>query len=339
LDKRVRPFIVPIFIPNLGCPYRCIFCDQRRITGQSKIRIGDIKEIIDTAVRSKRFHKEEGMEVAFYGGTFTTLPTHYMIELLEAVRPYTENGIVKKIRVSTRPDALNKEILSILKKYGVNTVELGAQSLNDDVLRLSKRGHSAKHTVDSFFLLKEMGFNAGIQLMLGLPGDSREVFLDTIKKVISLKPDMVRLYPTLVIKGTELEALYKAGKYTPISLDEAVDICAEACSMLEKEGIPVIRIGLMNSKELLKNIVAGPWHPAFGFLVRSRIYIKENVIPALKWIKEKDIKIFTHPNNIPLIRGYKNQGLSMIESETGIRVSKVIPDSSLYPEGIRVEGI
>ncbi len=338
MDKKIRPFIVPIFISNQGCPHRCIFCDQKRITGEHKIGAEDVKRIIDMAMNSKRFKKEDGMEVAFYGGTFTNLPIQYMKELLSGLKEYMHKGIIKKIRVSTRPDSVNKSVLDMMKDYNVRTVELGAQSLDNNVLRLSKRGHSAEDTIKAAFLLKKEGFQLGIQLMPGLPGDSKEVFMDTVKKVLSLKPDMVRLYPTLVIKGTGLEQLYKKGHYKPLGLDEAIEICTDAVILFEKKDIPVIRIGLMNSGSLIKNIVAGPWHPAFGFLVRSRAFIKKEVIPLLRHIRKGSINIFTIPNSIPLLRGYKNAGLRMIEMETGIKVCNVFPDPSLYyPDIIRVE--
>lgn len=339
MDKRVKHFIVPVFIPNQGCPHRCVFCDQMRITGEHKIGAKDIEEIIRTAMNSKRFNREYGMEVAFYGGTFTNLPIAYVKELLGVLQKYMDMGVVKRIRVSTRPDSINRHILSIMKSYNVETVELGAQSLDDNVLRLSKRGHCAEDTIEAFHLLKKMGFKTGIQLMPGLPGDTKEIFMTTIKKVLKLKPDMVRLYPTIVIKGTMLEALCKKGQYKPLSLDEAVDICTNAVILLEKEGIPVIRIGLMNSESLLQNIVAGPWHPAFGFLVRSKVFIKSHVIPLLKHTTERHINIFTLPNNIPLVRGYKNEGLKTIELETGVKIFNIFPDQSLYPDIVRVEEV
>ena len=337
MDKGLRPFIVPVFIPNQGCPHRCIFCDQRRVTGEHKIEAEDIKNIINIAIRSKKFKEELGIEVAFYGGTFTNLPIPYMERLLGVLQEYVKNGIVKRIRVSTRPDSVNKNVLYIMRSYGVESVELGAQSLDDNVLRLSKRGHSVEDTLRAFFLLRKMGFKVGIQLMPGLPGDNKEIFMRTIDKVIELGPDMVRLYPTLVIKGTELEQLYLRGEYRPLSLHEAVDICKNAVYELEKKHIPVIRMGLMNSGSLQKNIVAGPWHPAFGLLVRSRIFIKEHVLPLVKRAGSKRVNIFILPNNIPLLKGYKNEGIEMIESETGVNICNVFADPSIFPDIVKVE--
>ena len=335
MARSVKKFIVPIFISNQGCPYRCIFCDQGKITGERKTDAKKVKEIIEVAKKSKKFKGK--IEVAFYGGTFTNLPLSYMKELLNAVRPYIEQGIVKEIRISTRPDSLDEKRLEIMKEYNVKTVELGAQSFDDNVLQLANRGHSAKDTINAFYLLKKWGFKVGIQLMPGLPGDSWDTFKNTVKKTIELMPDMVRLYPTVVIRGTGLERLFKDGKYKPLSLEEAIDICVYALIEFEKKGIPVIRIGLMNSESLLKNIVAGPWHPAFGFLVKSKAFIKQDVIPILKKQDMKKAEIFISPNLIPLLRGYKNEALKEIESETGVKILKITPDKSLNHEKIRIE--
>ncbi len=341
MAKKVKRFIVPIFISNQGCPHRCIFCDQKRITGEEKIGPESVERIIKTAISSKRFSKQQGIEVAFYGGTFASLPLSYIKELLEPVKRYIEDGIVKEIRISTRPDSINEKVLGILKQYHVKTVELGAQSFDDNVLRLSKRGHSAEDIVNSFYMLKEHGFKVGIQLMPGLPGDTKEVFRKSIEKTLELIPDMVRLYPTVVIKGTELEELYNKKLYRPLSLQEAIDMCVEAVLALEMKGIPVIRIGLMNSESLVKNIVAGPWHPAFGFLVRSRVFIEKCVIPQLKKSKIKDkVVIFINPKVIPLLRGHKNEGIRMIEEETGVKIKQVLADDSILEENkIKLEAV
>ncbi len=340
MDKKVKRFIVPIFISNQGCPHRCIFCDQRRITGEEKIGPDSVEGIIKTAINSSRFRKEQGIEVAFYGGTFASLPISYMKQLLEPVKRYIENSIVKEIRISTRPDSINEKVLNVLKEYHVKTVELGAQSLDNNVLRLSKRGHTAEDIINSFHALRNHGFKVGIQLMPGLPGDTKDVFRKSIEKTLELMPDMVRLYPTLVIKGTELEELYNKGIYKPLSLQEAVDICVEAVLALEGKGIPVIRIGLMNSGSLIKNIVAGPWHPAFGFLVRSKAFIENCVIPQLKERKTKDkVVIFTNPRIIPLLRGHKNEGIRMIQNKTGIEIKQILPDDSVSENKIRLEAV
>ena len=283
------------------------------------------------AVQSKRFSERGPREVAFYGGTFTALPNTTIRKILDAVRPFLQNGTIQSIRLSTRPDALGMDKLRILESYGVSTVELGVQSMDDRVLLLSQRGYSSSDTVTAFTVLKERGFKTGAQLMPGLPGDSPERFMETIGKVIALKPDMARLYPTLVIRGTRLAQWYKQGTYTPLGLEETVNLCKEACIRLEEAGISVIRIGLMSSPSLLKQgeIIAGPWHPSFGLLVRSAIHL-EKVKPYLPFMgKKSSIVLFAPENEMPLIRGHKNRGIQEIEVITGASVMGVISDNSV----------
>ena len=327
---------MPIFIPNQGCPYRCIYCQQEKITAQpiQPVNKFTIKQTLDKAVNSTRFHIRRRPEVAFYGGTFTRLSTRRIAELLEAVSPYLEQGFFTAIRVSTRPDALDGKKLHLMRDFGVSTVELGTQSMDDGVLELSQRGHTGEDTIESVHLLKTHGFEVGIQLMPGLPGDSYEKFMKTVEKVIELDPHMVRLYPTVVIKGTDLAKWYEEGKYEPLGLEEAVRICQESCVRLEDKGIPVIRMGLMSSPSLLREgeIVAGPWHGAFGFLVRSRIH-QEMIASHLPKPGAADrIRLRVPYREIPLVKGHKNLGLRLIEDKTGARVMGVVPDESI-PEG------
>lgn len=342
-QRRRKPLIVPIFIPNQGCPHRCIFCQQEKITGQPIRPINglEVKEALERAVGSPRFDVRREPEVAFYGGTFTRLPVEKISELLEAVRPFVEQGYFKSIRVSTRPDALEKEKAEWIRHLGVTTVELGSQSMDDRVLELSRRGHTAGDTVEAVRLLRNRGFKVGIQLMPGLPGDSEESFMSTVEKVVRLHPDMVRLYPTVVIRGTELETWYKEMRYRPLSLEEAVRICRMSCVQLEREGIPVIRIGLMASPSLLEKgeIMAGPWHEAFGFLVRSAIH-QERIEPYLPIPGEaRKITLRVPPMEVPLVRGYKNTGLRAIEEKTGAGIMEILSDETLAPGEIEVERI
>ncbi len=335
--------IIPLFIPNQGCLYRCIFCRQETITNRPEglPTPDDIGNAIDVAIRSKYFRSQRATEVAFYGGTFTSLPTASMVRLLAPVKPYLEKSIVQSIRLSTRPDALSAEKLDILDSFGVSTVELGAQSMNDKVLVLSNRGHTSRDTINAVKLLKEGGFKVGIQLMPGLPGDSKEAFMETVDRVIGLRPDMARLYPTLVLRGTALARWYEQGKYTPMGLDDAVTICKEACVRLENAGIPVIRIGLMSSPPLLKEgeIIAGPWHPALGFLVRSAVHL-EKLKPHLPTLREpRNILLLAPREEIPLIRGHKNAGIRQIEAITGAVVKDIMPDDSIPPGGVSVQGL
>ena len=332
-NKVKRHLIIPIFIPHQGCPHRCIFCQQKTITNlsESLLTPDDIRNIIELAIKSKHLLDKKPREVAFYGGTFTSLPTASMTKMLDAVLPFIERGIIQTIRLSTRPDSLGEDKLDILESFGVSTVELGVQSMDNRVLLLSNRGHTSLDTINAVKILKKRGFKVGIQLMPGLPGDSKELFMDTIDKVIDLKPAMARLYPTLVIKGTKLAQLYKQGTYNPMGLKDTVNLCKEACIKLENSGIPVIRIGLMSSPSLLKKgeIIAGPWHPSLGFLVRSAIHL-EKVSSYLPTIGEaKNIILFAPKEEIPLIMGYKKSGIRHIETITGAMVKDIIPDDSI----------
>ncbi|MDY7035645.1 MAG: radical SAM protein [Thermodesulfobacteriota bacterium] len=338
-----RHLIVPLFIPNHGCPHRCIFCQQQTITAQSDQPIDKsaIRDVLDKSIKSKKYDMSQEREVAFYGGTFTRLPISKMTELLEAVTPYLDKGLFKSIRVSTRPDAMDKNRLDLMRKLGVSTVELGAQSMDDRVLELSERGHTARDTIEAVYRLRRHGFTVGIQLMPGLPGDSEEKFMKTVEEVIKIHPDMVRIYPALVINGTVLARMYYEKRYEPLQFEEAVNICKKSCIRLESKGIPVIRIGLMSSPTLRKKgqIVAGPWHEAFGFLVRSAIHWEKIKIYLPVPGKASKIRIRAPLREIPLIRGYKNLGLHLIKEKTGSRIMGVISDESVPLGQISVDKI
>ncbi|MBW1723193.1 MAG: radical SAM protein [Deltaproteobacteria bacterium] len=335
------PLIVPIFIPNQGCPHRCVFCQQERITACSHELVSTrrIRDIVETAMHSSGFRTRRPREIAFFGGTFSGLPVSEIIRLLDAVRPYLERGEFDSIRVSTRPDTLDEERLEILSRFGVSTIELGAQSMDDEVLEKSRRGHSAEDTVRAVGLLKERGFKVGLQLMPGLPGDSEARFRDTIEKVLKLTPHMVRLYPAIVIRGTRMAQMFREGTYRPLNLEDAVRLCADSCIRLESQGIPVIRIGLMSSSSLRAEgqILAGPWHEAFGHLVRTMIHQK-NIGPLLPeyGIAEK-IRLRVPAREISLVRGHRNQGLHWIKKRTGAGAVEVIPYGIHEPGRIKVE--
>ncbi len=342
-EGRRRPLIVPIFIPFQGCPHRCIYCQQETITDLVARRLdpSSIKETLERALQSPKFEKARDPEVAFYGGTFTSLPHARMVQLLGAVSPYIKEGLFSSIRVSTRPDALDSKKLELIREFHVTTVELGTQSMDDGVLDLARRGHRAVDTIHSVHLLKENGFKVGIQLMPGLPGDTEKKFMQTVDAVIGLAPDMVRIYPAVVIKGTELATLYREKRYRPLFLEEAVRVCKEACLQLEENGIPVIRMGLMSSPSLLEKgrIIAGPWHEAFGFLVRSAIH-HEKIGPYLPEKGEtKKIRLRVPFREIPLVTGFKNRGLRSIEEKTGAKVVGLTPDDAVLKGQIRVDKV
>ncbi len=263
-----RRLIIPIFIPHEGCPHQCVFCNQKGITGIGSMPSpSDITETIKSYLAT---WKDEGRrEVAFYGGSFTGLHREVQKEFLRTANDFICNGSIDSIRVSTRPDYISQECLALLKDYGVETIELGVQSMVDKVLRLSGRGHTSDDIVMAVRLLRGFGFKIGLQIMPGLPGDTAQTALYTVDRVIKLEPDFVRIYPTVVIEGTPLEIMYNKGDYTPWPIEAMADLCKELVRLLEDAQIPIIRIGLQPTEELEANIIAGPYHPSFRQLVNT----------------------------------------------------------------------
>ena len=269
-----RESIIPVFVPHLGCPNNCVFCNQQRISGAlTPAGPEDVKKAIENAeslpdIGSRR-------QLAFYGGSFTAIPVEDQLSLLGAAKEYLDKGVIHSIRLSTRPDAIDGAVLKRLRSHGVETIELGAQSLNENVLLLSGRGHTAKDVEDASKLIKEAGFKLILQMMTGLPGDSDEACIETAKRIISLKPDGVRIYPTVIVRDTALYELWKAGLYDEHSVEDAVRVCAKLLPLFEEAGIPVIRLGLNPTDELSGGDAAGgAYHPALGELVKSRIMLE-----------------------------------------------------------------
>ncbi|GMR04145.1 MAG: hypothetical protein BMS9Abin23_0034 [Thermodesulfobacteriota bacterium] len=258
--------IIPIFIPFGGCANICVFCDQKGITGlNAPPSTTEVRETVKTYLSTWKGRGRR--EVAFYGGTFTALPLDIQRAYLECVEQYLSNGLIHGLRVSTRPDAVSDDIVSFLKRHSVDTVELGVQSMDDRVLALSGRGHSAGDTVRAVKILKEHGMKVGVQVMPGLPGDDIGSVMDTAWRVARLSPDFIRVYPAVVIKGTVLERMYLDGRYTPWTLDEMVSACKKVSAVFRLSGIRIIRMGLHATGELREKIVAGPYHPSFRNLV------------------------------------------------------------------------
>jgi len=338
--------IIPFFIPHSGCPHQCVFCNQKKITGRTRqpdpasvagtigsyVRTQPEKNGLAPRFRGNAERESATIQVAFYGGSFTALGIDMQKSYLEAVRPFFLSGQVKSIRLSTRPDSINREILSLLKEYHVQTIELGVQSMDDHVLALSGRGHSAVDVENAVKLLREDDFIVGLQLMPGLPGDSAGTFIDTVDKTIALKPDFVRMYPLLVIKDTPLEGLYKKGQYTPLSLDEAVSFCREALLKFEDAGIEVIRIGLQPTEELEKpgTILAGPYHPAFRQLVESAIYLdKMTALLQGNGVGNTDTIFLVHPDDLSSAIGQKRSNVEHLKDQFALTTIRVRSDRSL----------
>ena len=312
--------IIPFFIPHAGCPHQCVFCNQKRITGREKpVDPGMISETIRSylAVNKKR---DQAAEVAFFGGTFTALPPELQKIYLDEVAPFIAAGSISGIRISTRPDAINPEVLALLKKGRVATVELGVQSLDDEVLRSSGRGHTAEDSVAATQLLNQHRFSVGFQLMPGLPADSIDRFRLTISRTLELKPDFVRLYPALVIKDTALEQLFRGGRYAPLRLEEAVSWCKEAFGAFRDAGIPVIRAGLQSTGELESpgTILAGPYHPAFRQMVESALLL-DAMLQAMETAAPGNAVVFrVNPRDISTAVGQNRCNITALKLRFGL---------------------
>ncbi|MBN7772927.1 elongator complex protein 3 [Clostridium aminobutyricum] len=266
--------IIPIFIPHEGCPNDCVFCNQKKITArQQPVEASDVKDIIEQYLTTLAGRGLETIEVAFFGGSFTGLSIEKQSSYLAVAKAYKENGQIDKIHLSTRPDYINEEILTNLKNYGVDIIELGVQSFDEEVLKQSNRGHDSTIVYESCRLIKGFGFELGIQLMIGLPGDTHEKSIYSAKETVKIGPSIARLYPTIVIEDTELYEMYCHGSYQPLSQEEAIDTTKEMVQILNQAGIRIIRIGLKSTDLIQENgvISGGTYHPAFRQLVESEI--------------------------------------------------------------------
>lgn len=262
---------ISIFVPHFGCKNMCSFCNQLHITGErQKPSAKTVIDAVNVAMESPRFNSENA-EIAFFGGSFTAIDRDYQNELLSAAFQFVKSGAVKGIRISTRPDAIDEEILENLKSFGVTSIELGAQSMDDEVLKLNLRGHNSDAVYEASRLIKDYGFSLGLQMMTGLYGDTDEKSFRTAVKIAEIKPQTVRIYPTIVLKNTYLEKLFNEGKYKPQSISEASSLCGKLLDFFQKEEINVIRLGLHSIEE--DSFVAGPWHPAFGEMCESARYL------------------------------------------------------------------
>ena len=266
-----RESIIPVFVPHLGCPNDCVFCNQRRISGSTvPAAAADVDKAIEQAAALPRTGAKR--QLAFYGGSFTAIPVPQQTALLAAAKRHLDAGEIDAVRLSTRPDAIDAAVLARLREYGVETIELGAQSMCDEVLALSGRGHTAADVENASRMIRAAGFRLILQMMTGLPGDTPERCVDTARRIIALAPDGVRIYPTVIVRDTALYDLWQAGRYREHTVEDAVEYCARIVPLFESAGIPIIRLGLNPTEELSGGAAAGgAYHPALGELVRSRI--------------------------------------------------------------------
>ncbi len=325
-ESLLTPFVIPFFIAHEGCPHQCVFCNQHSISGASvqAITPQQVAAEINEKLAWPRL-EDRPVQVAFYGGSFTGLLLRRQEELLGAVAPFLAGHRVQEIRVSTRPDFINHDVVDQLKAYGVGLVELGVQSLDEHVLQVSGRGHTCLDVKRAFAVLQDQGLRVGGQLMVGLPGDSRLKALKSAQKLAGLQPDLVRLYPTLVMKGSPLAASFIQGEYRPWSLDLCSVVCAAMKDVFDKQGIVVARMGLQSGESLEKDMLAGPYHPAFGELVLSRQFFKKvrkRIVAAKRksdqgsftlQLAERDRSLFTGLSRANMARYQKNNLLDNVK--------------------------
>ena len=301
---------ISIFVPHIGCSHRCSFCNQNSITGQTYAPTEkDVYSAVQTAVLSKNFNPNT-TEIAFFGGSFTAIPYEYMISLLKAAYSFVKDGTVSGIRLSTRPDAIDYDILSVLKTYGVTAIELGAQSMVPEVLELNKRGHTAEDVIRSSEQIKNFGFSLGLQMMTGLYGSSDSDDYYTADKIISLEPKTVRIYPTVVLKNTMLAKYYTEGKYAVDTLEKSVDKCSKILLMFMNKNINVIRLGLHNINT--DDYVAGPWHPSFKDLCDGKIYLDK--ITSILTEKGRYL-LYVNPSAVSSVTGQKRKNIIELENK------------------------
>jgi histone acetyltransferase (RNA polymerase elongator complex component) len=306
--------VIPVFIPHEGCPHCCVFCNQRRISGftEKPVSAADVRATIETWLAREQSNQRR-VQVAFYGGSFTGLPGQRQQELLAAVAPFVEQHRVQAIRLSTRPDYIDADRVDFLQARSVSIVELGVQSMDDGVLVESGRGHTAADVERAVAVLRDAGMETGLQLMLGLPGETRRIMMDTVQRIIELQPDFVRIYPVLVVQNSALADKYLQGNYQPLSLDKAVIMSSWMKKKFDRAGIRVVRMGLQAGPDLEKSLIAGPWHPAFGELVKSRIMLQQTRIQLSGVSPVRPVRLVISDKDQSIFRGMKSVNIKRLQ--------------------------
>lgn len=356
MKKVKKQYVIPVFIPHLGCPNDCSFCNQKSISGNQKMPTKkDITQIIDSYLKNIKDEKSY-KEVAFFGGSFTGIEIEKQKEYLEIAYEYIKEKKIDGIRLSTRPDYISKDILKMLKKYHVTTIELGVQSTNDYILKSCNRGHTFQDVKNASKLIRRYRFNLGHQMMIGLPESTKLDEIRTARDLIKLKPKMVRIYPVLVIKGTKLEKELEQGEYNALTVSQAVERCKEVLYLFNKKKIQVIRVGLQNTDEITdpnnKNseVIAGPYHPAFGQLVYDSIWY-DSIVDKIKKInmKVKEVKVKVNFADLNNAIGHKRSNINkiketydvdiIVEADNNIKIGKselvIVQTYDEYVEQVR----
>ena len=332
-----RESIIPVFVPHWGCPYHCVFCNQRQISGAKKpASPDDVRRAVQSALALLPSGSKP--QLAFYGGSFTAIPVQDQEALLTAAKEILDSGLISSIRLSTRPDAVDEAVLSRLHGFGVETVELGAQSMCDEVLALSGRGHTSADVEYASRLIKASGFRLILQMMTGLPGDSPERSIRTAEKIIALRPDGVRIYPTVIVRDTKLYDLWQTGQYTEHTVEDAVSLCARLLPMFEKASIPVIRLGLNPTEELSAGgAAAGAYHPALGELVKSRMLRSEAEKRLAGIVPGSRVCLFVHPKKLSQMAGQHKCNITYLQEKFALSGLAVCPDPALSEQEICIK--
>ena len=324
---------VAFFVPMVGCPHRCSFCDQNSITGESGIPTPEeVDKTLKKAARELHGFSEKA-EIAFFGGSFTMIPRELMLSLLAPAKKWIDRKAFSGIRISTRPDAINEEVLSVLKEYGVTFIELGAQSCNNAVLEKNRRGHTFEDTQKAAQLIREAGFSLGLQMMTGMPGSTKEDDILTAARFAALKPDTMRIYPTLVLKNTLMAKWFEDGEYVPQTVEEAAAECAELLDIFELYKINVIRLGLHAEGSLEENLLGGPYHPAFREICES-LRFRKKIAPMLTRLPKGSYILKVAPSEVSKCSG---QHRSNVEHWLSLGYAvRIVPDNNLNPGDFEV---
>lgn len=338
-----KKYVIPVFVPHLGCPNDCIFCNQKSISGQKKnLTKEEAKKTIEYYL--KHMGNAEGeKEIAFFGGSFTAIEEQKQEEFLQIAYEYIKAGKADSIRISTRPDAIDKKTLKRLKKYKVKTIELGVQSANNYILQRAGRGHTFEDVKKASKLIRFYGFELGHQMMVGLPESTRIDEINTAKALIKLKPKMVRIYPVLVLKNTPLEKEFNEGKYESLPLIQAVETCTQLVRMFADKNIDIIRVGLQNTEEIAdpaneeSQVVAGPFHPAFRQLVESAMWY-EAIVEKIKKlnVKVKQVEVTVNPIDVNNVIGHKKANILNLKETYDVDLI-VKPDEKIKQGKSKIE--
>lgn len=339
VNASTKPLIVPVFLPHQGCAHRCVFCNQYRVTasfgprpGPQELKAG-IRRFLSFGGKARR-----GVQIAFFGGNFLGQPRDQIDRLLGMAAEFVHSGQADGIRFSTRPDSITPERLAGLSAYPVTDVELGVQSMDDEILRRSRRGHTAADTRRAARRIKTAGYRLGLQMMVGLPGETESAGFDTARKIAALSPDYVRIYPTLVLAGSPLATGYRTGNYRPLTLEQALDRVQEPALFFFNRGIAVIRMGLPAGMEA-GDVLSGPQHPAFGHLVHARLFLRMARILLEDCAPTRHAVTFrVHPGSVSKLQGLRAENISKLAGRYGISAIQLAADASLPADGLRLEG-